>query len=232
MTRKHLAMAWLMAALMAAAAIAAAQLRPTRALRELPQQWLEQAVPAQFGQWKIDASVVPVAPDPAVQAAVDKIYTDVLSRTYINDRGERMMLLIAYGKRQNDSLRVHQPEGCYGGQGFVVGPAHLTRVDVAGATLPVRRLVATQGLRVEPITYWMTVGDDLVLTGWEAKRAQLAAGLRGYLPDGLLFRVSSIDPNAGTSAEAAYRAQQDFLDQLLVATPAPARAILTGRADA
>ncbi|BCL74671.1 hypothetical protein JHS3_04070 [Jeongeupia sp. HS-3] len=228
MIRRQLWLAWLMAALMIAAAVAAAQLRPTQALRSLPKQWLAQAVPAQFGDWQIDASIAPVAPDPTVQAAVDKIYTDVLSRTYVNSSGERMMLLIAYGQRQNDSLRVHQPEGCYGGQGFVLGPPQFTQVDVAGGTLPVRRLVASQGLRIEPITYWMTVGNDLVLTGWAAKRAQLKSGLRGYLPDGLLFRVSSIDADT----DAAYRAQQDFLNQLLRATPQSARAILTGRVGA
>ncbi|AOY01888.1 exosortase-associated protein EpsI, B-type [Jeongeupia sp. USM3] len=222
------AQAWLMAVLMIVASIAAAELRPTQLLRTLPKQWLEQAVPARFGDWQLDTSIVPVAPDPTVQAAVDRIYTDVLSRTYVNNRGERMMLLIAYGQQQNDSLRVHQPEGCYGGQGFVVGPSLFGEVDVAGRTLPVRRLVATLGLRVEPITYWMTVGNELVLTGWDAKRAQLKSGLLGQLPDGLLFRVSSIDGNA----DAAYRAQQGFLDQLLQATPAPARAILTGQGGA
>ena len=59
--------------------------------------------------------------------------------------------------------------------------------------MPARRLVARQGGRIEPTTYWITVGDAVAPSGTAQKLAQLRYGVRGVVPDGLLMRVSSID---------------------------------------
>ena len=46
--------------------------------------------------------------------------------------------------------------------------------------LPVKQLVACHGVRVEPITYWVTVGDTAATTkGWERKLVKLRYGLTG-----------------------------------------------------
>ena len=57
----------------------------------------------------------------------------------------------------------------------------------------VRRLVAKLGGRVEPITYWVVVGDRIALSGTEQKIEQLTYSVKGIIPDGMLVRVSSID---------------------------------------
>jgi EpsI family protein len=56
----------------------------------------------------------------------------------------------------------------------------------------VRRLFTSKGSREEPLTYWFTVGDRAV-QGWNARLVELSYTLTGQIPDGLLFRVSSID---------------------------------------
>jgi EpsI family protein len=79
----------------------------------------------------------------------------------------------------------------------------------------VTRFDAVRGARSEPVTYWLTMGDRVVLGRLERLRVQLASGLAGRLPDGLLVRVSSI----GDDAPRAYAAQQAFIAAALASMP-------------
>jgi hypothetical protein len=84
--------------IMLLAACAAALLTPTQKMADVESRIeLERLIPLGFGDWKIDTSLVPVKVDPALQASLNKIYNQTLSRTYINSQGQRIMLSIAYG---------------------------------------------------------------------------------------------------------------------------------------
>ena len=50
-------------------------------------------------------------------------------------------------------------------------------------------------------------------------------GLRGLVPDGLIFRVSSV----GSEPEAEFRIQQEFVLDLVAAIPGSLRDRLVGR---
>ena len=190
------------ALLMIGSALAAPALRPASTPSSLD---LERALPTAFGDWRVDPEDVPVAPAPGVQANLDRIYRQVVSRTYVNAAGERMMLTVAHGGDQGDALKAHRQEKCYEAQGFEVSGLERTRVDVAGRTIPATRMVAVRGERIEPVTYWFTMGDRVVLGRAERLRVQVASGLSGRVPDGMLVRVSSISPDA-PHAFAAQRA--------------------------
>jgi EpsI family protein len=82
-----------------------------------------------------------------------------------------------------------------------------------------------QGPRNEPITYWITVGEDQTLPGIGRKLSQLKYGLVGEVPDGMLVRVSSISRDQIT----AYQLQDKFVEQLLGAVNADTRVRLAGR---
>jgi EpsI family protein len=84
--------------------------------------------------------------------------------------------------------------------------------------------VGVRGARTEPVTYWFTMGDQVVRSRLQRLRVQLAAGLAGRIPDGMLVRVSSISRDAGS----AYAEQQRFVAALLAAMPAGAAARLAG----
>lgn len=167
-------------------------------------------IPESFGPWRVDASVVPIAPSPDVQAKLAKIYNQTFARTYINDRGQRVMLSVAYGGDQSDAMRVHLPEVCYATQGFQIDQQAFGVLEMGAGTLPVKRLVATKGPRTEPITYWIVVGEKIARTSTEQKIAQLHYALRGTVPDGMLVRVSTIS----RETEASYAIQQTFVDAL------------------
>lgn len=186
---------------------------------------LETLIPEQFGEWKIDESIVPIKVSPEVQAKLDQLYGQTLSRTYVNTAGRRVMLSIAYGTNQgSDDFAVHRPEFCYSAQGFQVNKKSEERLNYGSGSLPVRRLEAIQGNRNEPITYWITIGDQATLPGLGRKLTQISYGLTGKIPDGMLIRVSSISPN--TNEE--YRLQDQFVNAMLDAVEPTQRLRLTG----
>lgn len=210
------------ALLMLGAAFAAPALKPVHAEGAVPD--LESLVPAAFGDWSIDPTVVPVKPTGEVQAKLDRIYGATLSRTYVNPRGERMMLVVAYGGDQSDALKAHRQEVCYTAQGFRVSDIHRGGLEAGGRRIPVTRMLAVLGDRSEPVTYWFTMGDRVVRGRLERLEVQLASGLKGVVPDGMLVRVSSLsaDPSA------AYAGQRRFIAQLLEAVPADSATRLAG----
>jgi EpsI family protein len=136
------------------------------------------------------------------------------------------MLSIAYGGDQRDSMQVHKPEVCYPANGFQIlqintGTLHLTQDQ---RNIPVKRLITQQGERVEPVTYWIKVGDQVAVEGLKWKLAQLKYGLTGRIPDGLLFRISSIT----TNATQGFAIQSEFVNALLTAIPLESRTQLAG----
>lgn len=200
-------------AMLAAAGLAVAVKPGDRMADKRPRIELESAIPERFGDWRVDASIAPIAPSPDVQAALDKIYSQMLSRTYINSAGERVMLSVAYGGDQSRSMQVHKPEVCYPMQGFTMAGMAAGVLDAAATQIPVMRLVATKGPRVEPITYWIAVGDTVVRGALEQNLARLKYGLTGVVPDGILVRVSTISRDE----RRAYELHRRFIADLLPA---------------
>jgi EpsI family protein len=209
--------------LLAAAAGAAAT--PNRRLaEELPPLDLE-GIPSQFGSWTIDRELAPVLPVPEVQEKLDKLYNKLLSRTYVDEQGRRIMFVIAYGADQADRMTLaHLPEGCYSSQGFNVLPSVATTVTVNNRPFNLVRLRTRKGPRVEPVTYWTTVGDEVLVDEVTRRMVRAKYSLRGIIPDGMLVRVSSID----THEQEAFDLQASYVDALYNAVPAVTRTRLFG----
>lgn len=214
-----------LAALMGGTALGAVALRPgQRTASATGGLRLESLVPTGFGDWKMVREAGAQVVNPQTQQLIDKLYSQVLSRTYIDGTGYRIMLSLAYGDDQRGGLQAHRPEVCYPAQGFKVRTTEDGTLATPFGALAVRRLKTDLGPRVEPITYWLTVGDTIIRNSWEKRMAEIRLGLTGQIPDGLLFRVSSIDGDA----KRAYAQQQRFTADLLAAVPAGARKQLSG----
>jgi EpsI family protein len=202
---------FIVAGVMLAGSALASGLRPTRLMSDtLGVPKLESMFPTSFGDWRIDASLPVILPSPDVQAQLDKIYNEVLARTYVNKAGERMMLSVAYGGDQSDATSAHRPEVCYPAQGFAIVDNYGDTLKVAGRDIPVRRLMSRLSGRNEPITYWIVVGDSVVTTGIGQKLAQMRHGLRNVIADGMLVRVSSIDGDM----RKGHQLQSEFIADL------------------
>lgn len=208
--------------LMGLAALSAAAMTPPETnSAELPR--LDQTVPQSFGGWTLLPETTPLLPDEDTQATIRQIYDETLARTYVNDAGERVMLVIAYGARQTDSLRAHQPEVCYTAQGFSVTAGQTALLSKA-APIPVTRLFATLGARAEPISYWMAVDSQVTGFSLKLKWQQIKAGFERRVPEGFLVRASLIGPND----DASYATLNRFLVALLQAVPRDIRHRLSG----
>jgi len=184
---------------------------PTKKIADTWETDLEKMFPTQFGDWQVDRNMPVILPAPDVQAKLDAIYNQVLARTYVNrGTGDRVMLSVAYGGDQSDSMQVHLPEVCYPAQGFQLSGSSHQVLTLDGRKVPVKRLSTHLGGRHEPVTYWLTLGETVAAGRAEQKLNQMRYGLRGLVPDGMLVRLSSIDRDVAR----AYAIQDRFAADL------------------
>lgn len=216
--RRH---ALLLAAGMGASAALATWLRPApRGVQSHAGPSLDDLIPSRFGVWSLDrdaASFVRAADRRGRQTA---IYDQVLERTFMHPSGQRIMLSLAYLGEQSSDMQLHRPEVCYRAGGFRVSELSAARLQVDGRTLPVTRLVADMPGRPEPITYWTVVGGragEATVLPW---RERLSRVFQREQAEGVLVRISSIDPQA----ERAYALHGEFAADL-------ARALAPDRRD-
>ena len=212
--------AWLMSALMCGAAISGIAARPN--IPEEP-NFLESTVPETFGGWRKLKEAAQIV-DPGTEAILKKIYREILSRTYVNDAGDRIMLSMARSGNQIGIQAAHIPDICYPAQGFSVGSAKDGELRTPYGQIAVRRLTTNNRERYEPVTYWLTMGDQVVKTRWDKRMAQFRSVLTGESPGGLLFRVSSID----RESEHAFAIQQKFVADMMASVSAEGRRKLSG----
>ena len=62
---------------------------------------LETMIPRLFGKWRQQDALESLVISPDLKNELDRIYSQTLTRNYINDQGERVMLSIAYGSDLN-----------------------------------------------------------------------------------------------------------------------------------
>jgi len=219
--------ALLLLVLMVGAAVAGTALRPHEHLSALSRDVvLEDALPKSFAGWRVDERSNSGVVNPQQEALIKVLYSQTVTRSYVNDKGERVMLSIAYGSAQDGGLELHRPEVCYVAQGFQLAKAGRSELDVEGHTgpVPLQRLTAQAPGRQEPISYWMRVGDDLMVSGLSQQLSRVRHGLHGWIPDGVLFRVSSIS----AQPQAAFALQDRFVQDLLAASSPRVRQFLIG----
>jgi EpsI family protein len=222
---KPIRVAYLLCALMCGASLAGYAARPgARAADKGNVVSLEEMVPKQFGEWTLLPDQNLQVVNPQTKEILDKLYSQLLTRTYVNREGYRIMLSMAYGDDQRGGLQAHRPEVCYPAQGFKLGRIEDGALPTTYGNIEVRRLTTSFGTRNEPVTYWLTVGNQVIKTTFEKRMAQIRLGLTGQIPDGLLFRVSSIDRDDSRG----FAMQQKFTVDLMSAVPPVTRKQLSG----
>jgi EpsI family protein len=216
---------WIMAVLMLVAAATAWVVHPRVLMSDQREKIpLTQLIPESFADWKEIKQSSRQIVNPQQTAILDEIYSETLARAYINSAGIVVMLSVAYGANQSRDLQIHRPEVCYSAQGFQIISTQKTSVPTGLGSIPAMQVIARQGQRNEPITYWVRIGEKVVRGNIEQGLARLGYGLNGVIADGVLFRVSTI--SADTTQ--AYMTQQKFIDELLSASPANTKTYLLG----
>jgi EpsI family protein len=193
-----------------------------------PRYVLEAVIPKKFGDWtELPQPGVQVV-NPQTKELLDKIYSQTLSRTYVSGDGYRIMLSLAYGDDQRGALQAHKPEVCYPAQGFTVHSNVNANLITPFGAIPANQLSTSLGQRKEPVTYWFTVGSTTVKNRLDKRLAEIRLGLTGQVPDGLLFRVSSVDE----MPSRAFERQTAFVSDLMRVVSPEDRAKLGGLSSA
>lgn len=217
-----------LAALMCVASVAGIAARPsTKATDKGNVISLDTMVPKGFGEWREIRNQGVQVVNPQTKEILDKLYSEILTRTYVNKAGYRIMLSMAYGDDQRGALQAHKPEVCYPAQGFTLHSNEAGLLQTGFGNIEVRRLNMSLGQRAEPVTYWFTVGDKVIQGKLQKRLEEIRLGLTGQIPDGLLFRVSSIDADT----KRGFGMQQQFAADLLASVPTTARKRLSGLGD-
>jgi len=188
---------------------------------------LEALIPKQFGDWSIDPAIIPVLPSPDQQQKLSETYDQMVNRTYVNGKGQRIMVSIAYGSRQNQKLKAHRQEVCYASQGFQVRNVVHEKARVGGADITVTRMFASAKERREPVTYWFTVGNQVVQSHLERLLAQIQYSITGSIPDGVLVRISNLSENE----KLAYQQHLEFVNALIDVIPPQSRKRFVGASE-
>jgi EpsI family protein len=166
-------------------------------------------IPSRFAAWDID----PIA-TAFVRAGegrkTNRIYDQVLERTFVNPEGARIMLSAALCRQQSSRIGLHRPEVCYRAAGFEIRDVEPVVLDLAPGSLAATRLRAARPGRPEPITYWMMLGGVVTGDAAQARWRGLTSAMRREALDGLLVRISSIDPDA----RRAFALQAGFIAEM------------------
>jgi EpsI family protein len=186
---------------------------------------IDKRLPTKFGEWAPVAGLNVVAPPPP-GSLERETYNQEASRGFKDPEGHVVMLMVAYGESQSDRLQLHHPEVCYTSQGFRVSRTNSLKLSYSPSAPPIKltRLVATREERIEPISYWMRIGYDNTTSNWARQALKLGYGLEGWVPDGALFRVSTI----GIPPEEGFKVEDKFIRDLLNSVDPETRTFMVG----
>lgn len=210
------------------AAFGAAALRP-----EAPTQAavdLVTLVPDHFGPWRrIQTPFVQIDLSPTREDGAPSPYDQTLMRSYANRKGDIIMLALAYGAQQRQEVKIHRPELCYVAQGFHVDTPKSESIALDSARrLDVTRMLAQNDHRVEPVTYWIRIGNRISHSAWQSRSSIFRAGLSGHVPDGILVRASQAFPRGHANVGRSFAVQAQFLSDLYQSLDTQARDLVAG----
>ena len=186
--------------------------KPSKFLAEHDRVNLARMIPEHFASWHQDPQAISGIVDAQVDTTLRRIYDQNLVRTYVNTDGQRIMLNIAYGRDQAGESQLHSPEICYRAQGFMVSDTRTSTLHHASGALPIKQFVGRLGTRDEPVTYSISYGDVAVTGISQSPLPKLRYAFSGLIPDGILFRVSSVNSQADPEAFALH---EKFIKNLI-----------------
>ncbi len=214
---------FVMGGAMLAAAGGAATRIPQPNSPSIPAKAFLAMVPDTVGRWRFQqSSGLVLPPDDAMQ---DRLYDNLVTRTYSDGSDQALMFLIAYKNYQDGVLQLHRPEICYPAGGYTLTNTLPVAVPIGrGEQLQANSFSANGTERDEQVLYWTRIGKYFP-TRWRDQRfAVLRANLDGINPDGLLARVSM----TGDNMRGSMPRMAEFIAELRANSPPLLRRVLFG----
>jgi EpsI family protein len=208
----------------AVAAAVSEGLKPHREAALLEGAQLADIVPRGFGDWSSEdvRDALALNQNGTLSA---RLYSDLVVRAYTKAGGPVVTMLLAYGRRQTETLQLHRPEICYPAFGYALARSEPIELPIGpGVQLPARRILAELADRRESVIYWSRVGEFFPQDPQQQRTARFRNTLQGVIADGVLSRFSI----AGPYPEYGWMVLDDFIRQLIGAIPADRRKALVG----
>lgn len=196
---------------------------PRRSVARIGEDAFGKLIPEQLGPWRYATQSGLVLP-PEDQLS-RTLYEQLLTRVYTDGGADPVMLVMAYSSVQEGRLQVHRPEVCYPAAGFSIIENSAATVPINDSfSIPVRFLAADRGARREYVMYWTRIGDSMPVRWFDQRLMMAKANLQGFIPDGLLARVSVISDDRDEAMATLTR----FVQTLVADSGRAGRAMLIG----
>ena len=176
---------------LAAGAVLAYSRQPLKVAVAMPDKDFRSLIPRHVGNWQSRKSDELVVPQDDEFTA--KLYENLETFVYEGENIPTMMLLLAYNSVQQNDVQAHRPEVCYPAGGFPIIFSEELAIKYKGKVISGRYLIAERdSSSFEHIIYWIRIGGAFPAS-WARQRLDMALiNASGIVPDGALFRVSSI----------------------------------------
>jgi EpsI family protein len=175
--------------------VAAFAATPRRVEQDFSSEDLSQLFPAGIGPWVGASAGLDVVPD------VDNPKQEqIFSRIYSAYGMRPMMLVVSYHGPETSDIKAHPPEICYAASGFAIDDLQPVDIDLGPArVIPGQAFTGRRGARVEQVLYVTRVGRYFPRGLVQERQAVLKEALAGVRADGVVFRVSVINPSLKAS---------------------------------
>lgn len=182
---------------------------------------LNKQIPTSFGDWKeVKSNSVQVGLTTNTDEQtkdMDNPYDQVLMRTYENSKGQRVMLALAWGQRQQQEVKIHRPELCYAAQGFTISsvkPYDFGLTSLSNKSVVGKQMIANHGQFREAVSYWIRIGNYYSEGAFLTRLNILQGGLSGEIYDGILVRVSTVI-NSDEDLSASFELNSNLISELV-----------------
>ena len=121
-------------------------------------------------------------------------------------------MLMVYNNRQDGMLQVHRPEVCYPVGGYMLSPTLPIVVGAPELAIPANFFTATGPDRIEQVLYFTRLGSAYPRSWAEQRIAVIEENIAGRIPDGIMLRVSVLNPRANAALDTLQSFVRDFLN--------------------
>lgn len=163
------------------------------------------AFPSAHAGWRM------VADEVFSDAVLDVLKpTDYLSRGYVDESGNRVLLYIGYHNGGKESGPIHSPKHCLPGSGWSLVKSGKATVALDAGRLTLVKSLYQQGESKEIFLYWFQVRDRALTNEYALKLAEITGSLFHRRRDTAFIRVSV--PAGGDDVKATAIAERFIRD--------------------
>lgn len=190
---------------------------------------LENTVPRAFGDWvELKSPLLQVSLSTGGETEINQPYDQVVMRTYVNSKGQQVMLALAWGRHQRQEVKVHRPDLCYVAQGYKIhslANAEFEKISTPFGKVSGKRMLVSGNNSTEAVSYWIRIGNLYSEDAFDTRFHILKEGFRGNIPDGVLVRAS-MQVSDQKAAETIWPTLDAFLTALTTSVPPETKNLL------